>query len=176
MPAYVQSSKPFIIREATRLDIPAIMRLKLELALVDDSLDTVQPTAADWERDGFGATAHFDIFAAEWAGRTVGIAICRDRHVPGWVGPAVVLYDFCVEKKYRCRGIGTALLGRVAEFAHRRGSAMVELTMRAANRASRLCERVGFACVSEARHYVIAGDALERLATPAARPAERMAG
>ena len=51
---------------------------------------------------------------------------------------------------------------------------MVELTMRAGNRASRLYERVGFACVAEARHYVIAGDTLERLAAPAAKPAERM--
>lgn len=176
MPAYVHSSKPFLIRDATRLDIPAIMRLKVELALIDDSLVAVQASAADWERDGFGSVAHFDIFVAEWAGRTVGIAICGVRHVPGWVGPTIVLYDFCVEKKYRCRGIGTALLGRVAEFAQRRRSVMVELTMRAGNRASRLYERVGFACVAEARHYVIAGDTLERLAAPAAKPAERMVG
>jgi ribosomal protein S18 acetylase RimI-like enzyme len=180
MPAYVQSSKPFVVRDAARADIPAIMRLKVELAVSDDILDTVRASAADWERDSFGPNAHFTIFVAEWAGRVVGMAICGDRYFPGWIGPNVMLLDFCVERKYRGRGVGTALLGRVAELAKAKKSVMIELTMRAGNDAARLYERLGFVNLSEVKNYIIAGDALARLAAPAAKvgeePAERLAG
>ena len=115
------------------------------------------------------------IFVAEQASRIVGIAICSERYFPGWVGPTVALLDLCVEARHRGRGIGTALLSRTAEFAKARDSVMLELTMRAGNRAATLYERVGFAEVTEIRNYVIAGDALDRLATSAPAPA-RMAG
>jgi ribosomal protein S18 acetylase RimI-like enzyme len=180
MPAYVQSSKPFIVRDATRSDVIAIMRLKVELAVSDDILDTVKASAADWERDSFGPNAHFTIFVAEWAGRVVGMAICGDRYFPGWVGPTIMLLDLCVEKKFRGRGVGSALLARVAEFAKAKNSVMIELTMRAGNSAARLYERLGFVHLPEVKNYIIAGDALERLTAPAAqvvdKPAERLAG
>ena len=52
---------------------------------------------------------------------------------------------------------------------------MIELTMRAGNRAATLYERVGFAEVREIRNYVIAGDGLDRLAA-AVPPPVRKAG
>jgi ribosomal protein S18 acetylase RimI-like enzyme len=171
----MQSSKPFIVRTALPADIPGIMRLKLELAISDDIACTVKATAADWERDGFGPNPRFTIFVAEQASRIVGIAICSERYFPGWVGPTVALLDLCVESRHRGHGIGTALLSRTAEFAKARDSVMLELTMRAGNRAATLYERAGFAEVTEIRNYVIAGDALDRLATAAPAPA-RMAG
>jgi ribosomal protein S18 acetylase RimI-like enzyme len=174
MLVHQQTPKPYTIRAATPADIPDIMRLKLELAISDDIVYTVQANAADWERDGFGPNAHFTILVADWAGRIVGIAICGDRYFPGWVGPTIALLDLCVEANYRCRGIGTALLARVAELAKSRDSIMVELTMRAGNRAARLYERVGFVDATEIRSYIIAGAALERLAKPA--DPSRMAG
>src|SRR5258708_28479005 len=94
---------------------------------------------------------------------------------PGWVGPTVALLDLCVEARHRGHGVGTALLSRAAEFAKARDSVMLELTMRAGNRAATLYERIGFAEVTEIRNYVIAGDALDRLANIAPHPA-RMAG
>src|SRR5258708_18070562 len=62
-----------------------------------------------------------------------------------------------------------------AEFAKARDCVMIELTTRAGNCAATLYERVGFAEVREIRNYVIAGDALDRLATTEPAPA-RMAG
>jgi ribosomal protein S18 acetylase RimI-like enzyme len=174
MPIRLQPPKPFTVRDATPADIAGIMRLKLDLAISDDIVHTVRATASDWERDGFGPHARFTIFVAESAGRLIGMAICAERYFPGWVGPNIALLDLCVEANHRDRGVGTALLARVAAFAKSRDSVMIELTMRAGNRAARLYERVGFVDVTEIRNYVIAGDALERLAAPTMSPA-RMA-
>ncbi len=162
MPA--SSSLTFAVRDALAADIPGIMQLKLELAVSDDIAYTVNAEAGDWERDGFGPNARFTIYVAEHEGRIVGIAICSERYFPGWVGPAVALLDFCVEARFRGHGVGTALLARVAAFAKVRRSVMVELTMRAGNRAAALYERLGFVDVVDAKNYVIAGAALERLA------------
>jgi len=164
---------PFVVRDALPADIPGIMRLKLELAISDDIAYTVRATAADWQHDGFGPDARFIIFVAACASRVIGIAICAERYFPGWVGPTVALLDLCVEQRYRGHGAGTALMSRVAAFAKARNSVMVELTMRAGNRAAVLYERLGFVEVTQARNYVVAGDALDRLAAPA--PA-RLAG
>jgi len=165
----------FIIREGIAADLPGIMRLKLELAISDGIAYTVRATPADWERDGFGPDRRFTVFIAEQAGRIVGIAICGDRYFPGWVGPTIALLDLCVESQHRNRGVGTALLARVAEFAKAHDCVMIELTMRAGNRAAALYERVGFAEVPDIRNYVIAGDALDRLASAGPAPT-RMAG
>jgi ribosomal protein S18 acetylase RimI-like enzyme len=164
---------PFVVRDAVPADIPGIMRLKLELAIADDIVHTVRARAQDWERDSFGPNAHFIIFVAASAGNVIGIAICAERYFPGWVGPTIALLDLCVETHLRGHGVGTALLARVAALAKARDSVMVELTMRADNRAASLYERLGFVDVKEARCYVIAGTALDQLAMPA--PA-RLAG
>jgi ribosomal protein S18 acetylase RimI-like enzyme len=161
----------FIIRDSTAADVPAIMRLKLELAISDGIAYTVRATAADWKRDGFGPNARFTIFVAEQACEIIGIAICGDRYFPGWTGPTIALLDLCVESQHRNRGVGTALVARVAEFAKARDCVMIELTMRAGNRAGALYERLGFAEVTEIRNYVIAGDALDRLAAAGPPPA-----
>ena len=175
MPAQAQQALRVAIRDATLADIPDIMRLKVELATSDNIGYTVRATAVDWARDGFGPAAHFTIFVAEIPRRTgatphrvVGIAICAERYYPGWVGPTVALLDICVEARFRGQGVGTALLQKVAQFGKARDSIMIELTMRAGNRAGRLYERMGFAPVSEACTYVIAGGALDRLAAPTA--------
>lgn len=173
MPVHLQTPKLCAIRDATPADIADIMRLKLELAISDDIVHTVRATAVDWERDAFGPNARFTIFVADYAGRAIGMAICAERYFPGWVGVNIALLDLCVEANCRGHGVGGALLARVAEFAKSRDSAMVELTMRVGNRAAHLYERAGFVDVTEVRNYVIAGDALDRLAAPAAPPRRR---
>ena len=162
-----QTPLPFSIRDAMPADIAAIMRLKLELAISDNIAYTVRATKADWERDAFGPRAHFTVFVAGCAGRVIGMAICQDRHFPGWVGPTIAPLDLCVERRFRGQGVGGALLARVAAHAKARDSVMIELTMRAGNRAETLYRRTGFVDVAEIRNYVIAGAALDALAAAA---------
>jgi hypothetical protein len=46
-----QHTRCFVIRESTPADIPAIMRLKFELAVSDAIPFTVRAGVADWQRD-----------------------------------------------------------------------------------------------------------------------------
>lgn len=162
----MEPHQQFIVRAAVSDDIPDIMRLKLALATADNIAWTVRATAADWARDGFGTGGHFTIFVAECAGSVVGMVICAERHSPGWVGPVIVLYDLYVEPAFRRRGIASALVTRIAALAKACDSVMVELQVRAGNRAAALYEHMGFIEVTEARNYVLAGTALDAIAAP----------
>jgi GNAT superfamily N-acetyltransferase len=165
-------SPSVIVRDAAPADISAIMRLKLELAIAEDTVCAVRATTADWDRDGFGAGARFIIFVAESRGRVVGMAISAERHSPGWIGPVIVLRDLFVEETFRGHGVGAALIARVAAMAKARGSVMVELTVRSGNRAAALYDRLGFVEVAEARNFVLAGSALDVVASPASGAAK----
>lgn len=157
----------FRVRAAQAADIPHLMRLKRLLAESEDSLHAVRASAADWLRDGFGTDAGFTAFVAETGGdrRTiVGMATCSRRVITGWNGPIVFLQDLFVEADHRGCGIARALTARVAAFAHKLGSPIVELTVRADNPAQVFYQRNGFAHLPQCHTYVLAGPALAALA------------
>jgi GNAT superfamily N-acetyltransferase len=156
----------FRVRPAQPVDIPALMRLKRLLAQDENSLHAVRATAADWLRDGFGAAAGFTAFVADAEnGETIfGMATCSRRTITGWSGPVIFLQDLFVEPDYRKGGVASALIARVAAYAHDLGSPIVELTVRADNPAQSFYQRSGFAHLPHCLTYVLAGSALGALA------------
>jgi hypothetical protein len=156
----------FRVRPAQPVDIPALMRLKRLLAQDENSLHAVRATAADWLRDGFGADAGFTAFVAdaENGGTIFGMATCSRRTITGWSGPVIFLQDLFVEPDYRKGGVASALIARVAAYAHDLGSPIVELTVRADNPAQSFYQRSGFAHLPHCLTYVLAGSALGALA------------
>lgn len=155
----------FCIRVAEPADVPALMRLKYLLAEAEDSLHAVRANAADWLRDGFGPQAGFTAYVAEVGGAVVGMATCSRRTITGWNGPILFLQDLFVEPGYRRRGIGAALMARVAALAHQVGSPVVELIVRADNNAAQTVYRnAGFQHLPQCLTYALAGAALEALA------------
>jgi len=157
---------PFRIRAAQAADVAALMRLKRALAEGENAVHAVRATTADWLRDAFGPHAGFTAFVAE-AGEpeaVVGMATCSQRTVTGWNGPVVFLQDLFVEPEFRKHGIASALVARVAAYAHDLGSPIVELTVRAGNPAQDFYRRHGFMHLPECLTYVIAGPALASLA------------
>ena len=154
----------FRVRAAEPRDIPALMRLKLALAKVEDSVHVVRAGAADWLRDGFGPSAGFTAFVADSGGAVVGMATLSRRTITGWNGPVVFLQDLFVEAPYRGRGVARALVARVAAHARALGSPIVELTVRADNPAQAFYQRSGFMPLPQCLTYVLAGPALEALA------------
>lgn len=156
---------PFRVRAAHPGDIPHLMRLKRLLAQSEDSLHAVRASAADWLRDGFGAGAGFTAFVAETRDGTIaGMVTCSQRVITGWNGPVVFLQDLFVDAQYRRHGIAQALTARVAAYAHKLGSPIVELTVRADNPAQTFYRRNGFAHLPQCHTYVLAGAALAALA------------
>jgi GNAT superfamily N-acetyltransferase len=154
----------FRVRAAEPRDVPALMRLKCALAGAENSLHAVRASAADWQRDGFGAQAGFTAFVAECAGDVIGMATCSRRKLTGWNGPVVFLQDLFVDPAFRAHGVARALVARVAAFAAELGSPIVELTVRADNPARNFYQHTGFQALPECLTYVLAGPALAALA------------
>ena len=174
-------SVPFCVRAAEPADVPALMRLKRLLALGEDSLHAVRASEADWLRDGFGPDAGFCAFVAEAAGAQVGksiigMATCSRRKLTGWDGPVIFLQDLVVEADYRQHGVAGALIARVAALAREVGSPIVELTVRAENApAQSFYQRHGFMPLPQCLTYVLAGEALVKLAERGNEEKEKLA-
>ena len=158
------------VRPAKPADVPALLRLKRQLAIQEKAEFALRATARDWLRDGFGPRAQFAAFVAEHAGMVVGMVTASERYYTSWAGSTLYIQDIYVEPAHRGRGIGTALLGCVAALAIARGSPLVELTVRNDNPARNLYGRVGFQEV-DCANYVLAGVALTSLAGKRLAPA-----
>jgi ribosomal protein S18 acetylase RimI-like enzyme len=159
----------FSVRPAVPADVPALLRLKRQLAILENAEFVLRATAQDWLRDGFGAQARFRAFVAEHAGAVVGMVTASERYYTSWAGCTLYIQDIYVEPAWRGRGMGAALLRCVATLALERGSPLVELTVREDNPARRFYARVGFHQV-ECANYVIAGPALANLAAASHTP------
>jgi ribosomal protein S18 acetylase RimI-like enzyme len=144
------------------------MRLKRLLAEGEDSAHAVCASEVDWLRDGFGPQAGFTAFVVDSGSDSgdsvIGMAICSRRKITGWNGPVIFLQDLYVDPAHRARGVASALIARVAAYAHELGSPIVELTVRADNPAQRFYLRAGFQLLPQCLTYVLAGPALTALA------------
>jgi ribosomal protein S18 acetylase RimI-like enzyme len=154
------------VRPAVPADVPALLRLKRQLAIQEKAEVALRATEGDWLRDGFGPRAQFTAFVAEQASAVIGMVTASERYYTSWAGCTLYIQDIYVDPPYRGRGMGAALLGCVAALALARGSPVVELAVRADNPARRLYRRVGFQQV-DCASYVAATPALARLAGPA---------
>jgi GNAT superfamily N-acetyltransferase len=157
-------SAAFSVRSARPEDIPALMRLKRDLAQGENALHAVRATEADWLRDGFGPDAGFTAFVAEDFSGVIGMATCSERVVTGWNGPVVFLQDLFVEPACRRQGVASALLACVAALARDVGSPIVEFTVRAGNPAQNFYSFTGCQPLPQCLTYVLAGPALSALA------------
>lgn len=108
------------IRPAQPADVPLILALVRELAEYEREPESVQMTEADLLRDGFGNDPAFECLIAEADGQPAGFALFFPIYST-WQGRSVHLEDLFVRPAFRGRGIGKALLTRVAAIAHERG-------------------------------------------------------
>lgn len=108
---------PLNIRLATPQDVPTILRFIRELAIYEEEPNAVRATAADLHRDGFGPVPRFHVFLAEWERQPAGFALYFYNYST-WQGHhGIHLEDLFVSPEFRKRGIGKALLTKVAAVA-----------------------------------------------------------
>ena len=103
------------IRPAHASDVPALKTLIHEFA--DFERLPVAATEASLLRDGFGAAPKFRVVMAEWDGQPAGYALFFDYYSSFEGRPGLFLEDIYVRGEYRGKGIGKALLARVALVA-----------------------------------------------------------
>jgi GNAT superfamily N-acetyltransferase len=155
------------IRFATEADVPAIYGLIIELAVYEREPDAVAITESDLLRDGWGPHPHFTCLVAEAAGAVCGFALYHPTYST-WQGRSLYLEDLYVQPVHRGRGIGTALLARVAAEAVRGDCARLDWSVLTWNEpALRMYQRLGAYRMEEWRRMRLSEDGLAVLAAQA---------
>ncbi len=105
------------IRKATAHDAALILDFIHRLAEYEREPNAVIPTDADLIRDGFGSEPKYRCLIAEWNGVPAGFALFHYNYST-WRGHAgLYLEDLFVRVEMRGKGIGKALLQRLAQIA-----------------------------------------------------------
>jgi GNAT superfamily N-acetyltransferase len=116
----MQPKSSLHIRSATPSDVPLIHALVRSLAEYEREPDSALLTEQDLLRDGFGPNPAYACLIAESDGTPCGFALYFPIYST-WAGRALYLEDLFVQPEYRGRGIGKALLARVAAVATETG-------------------------------------------------------
>jgi GNAT superfamily N-acetyltransferase len=110
-----------VIRSATAADVAQILAFIRALAEFERAPDAVVATEEGLLRDGFGPNPFYTCLIAEHDGQPAGFALFFYNYST-WMGrPGIYLEDLFVLPEFRGRGIGKALLQRVAEVAVEKG-------------------------------------------------------
>jgi GNAT superfamily N-acetyltransferase len=154
-----------VIRAATQADVPLILSFVRALAEYERAPHAVVATEDDLLRDGFGPNPYYTCLIAEFGGRAAGFAFFFYDYST-WIGrPGIYLEDIFVYPELRGRGIGKALLQRVAAIAVEKGCARLKWAVLDWNTpAIDFYEAMGAEVQKEWLYVRLQGDALERLA------------
>ena len=157
------------LRAATPADISQILKFVRDLATYEREPDAVLATEADLLRDGFGPNKRFDCIIAELTTgeRTTaaGFALYFYNYST-WRGHAgIYLEDLYVSPEHRGKGIGKALLTRVAAIAVSEGCPRFEWSVLDWNTPSiDFYQQLGAVMKSEWKGMQVSGKALADLA------------
>ncbi|XP_066578737.1 thialysine N-epsilon-acetyltransferase isoform X1 [Amia ocellicauda] len=154
----------FTIREGQAGDCTDVSRMIMELAVYEKLPEQVKISHKELEQDGFSDHPFFKLLIAEVSdenkskdGHTkVGYALYFYSY-SSWKGKALYMEDLYVMPEFRGKGIGKALLKRVAQVGQEAGCAQLDFTVLDWNKASRdfyhsqgcwdLTTRMGYHCM-----------------------------
>jgi GNAT superfamily N-acetyltransferase len=155
------------IRAATPADVPTILGFIRELATYEREPDAVVATEADLLRDGWGPTPRFTALIADYEGAPAGFALYFTSYST-WRGHhGIRLEDLYVTPTLRGKGIGKALLARLAQIAVEQGCPRLEWDVLEWNApAIAVYEAVGAKILTEWRIMRLSGNELHALVAP----------
>lgn len=156
-----------LVREACPADAATLHRFILELARYEREPDAVAVTPEILGAQMASPDPPFEAWIAERGGEAVGFALAF-RTYSTWTGrPGLWLEDFYVVPEARRQGVGDALFQRLADVCRERGYGRLELSALDWNElAQRFYRRRGGVALDEWTTWRLAGDALERAASP----------
>ena len=154
-----------VIRAATPADVPLILSFVRALAEYERAPHAVVATESDLLRDGFGPNPYYTCLIAEHGGRPAGFAFFFFDYST-WIGrPGIYLEDIFVLPELRGRGVGKALLQRVAAIALEKGCARLKWAVLDWNTpAIDFYQAMGAEVQKEWLYVRLQGEPLERLA------------
>jgi GNAT superfamily N-acetyltransferase len=146
-------------------DVPVILGFIRKLAEYEKLSHLVVATEAGIHQHVFGANAVAEVLLAYWNDEPVGFALYF-RNFSTFLGqPGIYLEDLFVEPEHRGRGIGKALLARLAKIAIDRGYGRLEWAVLDWNTPSiEFYRSLGAVPQDEWTGYRLTGEALAQLA------------
>lgn len=164
------------IHDATAADASLILEFIRGLAEYERAPNSVIATEDDLLRDGFGPEPKFRCLIADWDAKPAGFAFFHYNYST-WRGqPGLYLEDLFVLPEMRGKGIGKALLERLAQIAMRENCYGLRWMVLEWNEpALKFYESLGAEILGEWETMLLTGPALERLAQAGER-AEHPAG
>lgn len=153
------------LRSARPGDGPLVFGFVRELADYERLSHQVDADAASFERALFGEAPHVFAEIAEWAGEPVGLALWFLNFSTFRGRSGLYLEDLFVQPAYRGKGIGQALLERLARKCVENDWARFEWSVLDWNTpAIRFYEARGAVVMSDWQICRVEGEALRRLA------------
>ena len=152
------------IKPASEPDVPLILNFIRQLAEYEKLSHLVIATEADIHEHVFGPNPVAEVLLAYWDEEPVGFALYF-RNFSTFLGQAgIYLEDLFVEPEHRGKGIGKALLARLAKIAVERGYGRLEWAVLDWNAPSiEFYRSLGAIPLDEWRAYRLEGDALRNL-------------
>lgn len=153
------------IRPALPSDVAQILQFIQALADYEHEPDAVLATEADLLRDGFGPNPFYFCLIGECDGTPAGFALYFFNYST-WMGrPGLYLEDIFVLPEFRGRGIGKALLKKVATIAVEKNCRRLQWEVLDWNTpAIEFYRAMGAEFLDEWRNVRVSGDALLQLA------------
>jgi GNAT superfamily N-acetyltransferase len=153
------------IRPGRTGDAPLVLEFIRELAVYERLSHEVVATEADIERWVFGDPPFAEVLLAEWDGDPAGFALFFPNFSTFLATPGLYLEDLFVRPEFRGRGIGLALLARLARLAVDRGFKRLDWWVLHWNEpAIRFYQGIGARAMGDWLPYRLDGEALTALA------------
>ena len=160
----------FVIRPAAAADLGAIVSLITALAEFEKLGHLLQVTPESLGPHLFGEHPACEAMVAETGGEVVAFALFFTNFSTFLARPGLYLEDLFVRPEHRAKGIGTAMLTRLARLAAERGYGRFEWSVLDWNRdAIRFYEHMGAQVLPDWRICRITGTALEEFGKPGRR-------
>lgn len=153
------------IRPAHAADVPLILALIRELAVYEKLAHQVVATEERLRENLFGARPQAEVLIAEWNGEPAGFALFFHNFSTFLGRQGLYLEDLFVREQHRGKGIGKALLVRLAGIAVERGCGRFEWAVLDWNTpAQDFYKSLGASPVPEWDIFRVTGEALRHLA------------
>jgi GNAT superfamily N-acetyltransferase len=153
-----------VLRDARKQDIPLIMEFIRGLAEYERLLDQVNATEEGLEKSLFQDRVA-EVLICESRGKPAGFALYFHNFSTFLGRPGIYIEDLFVKSEYRGKGLGKAMLARIAAIAVERGCGRLEWACLDWNEHSiKFYKSRGGQPLDGWTTYRVAGDALKKLA------------
>ena len=154
------------IIQAKETDLAVILDLIRQLAQYERLSDKVTATEDQLRKTLFGDRPSAEVLLASVDGETAGFAVFFFNYSTFLAKPGLYLEDLFVKPHARGRGIGTALLARLAQLAVERDCGRVEWAVLDWNEPSiGFYESLGAVALNDWTTFRLTGDALTKLSS-----------